>query len=314
MNEIKKSKSGMQSRKRRDIIFYTLLMAFPVVQFLIFYIVVNVNSFALAFREYDKSAGEFYWAGFNNFQAIFNKFELDPTFLGALKNSLTLLAWQLVVGVPLSLLFSFYIYKKMYASEFFRVILFLPSILSAVVMVTLYKYSMDIFLPGVVNKLFALDAQPFLSNPEKQFGLLVFYSIWLSFGSSTLLYSGTMSGIDASIVEAAELDGANPLQEFIFITLPMIYSTIIVFIVVAIAGVFTNQMNLYSFFVDKAEYSVYTIGYYLYKNTAHATGEGDYPQLAAFGLLGSCIVIPLTLVLRWLLNKFDPEEKKEAKK
>ena len=307
-------KSGMQSRKRRDIIFYSLLMAFPVLQFLIFYLAVNVNSFTLAFRVYDKSVGEFSWAGFSNFQAIFNKFELDPTFLHALGNSLTLLAWQLIVGVPLALLFSYYIYKKMYASEFFRVILFLPSILSAVVMVTLYKYSMDIFLPGVVNEVFSTDAQPFLSDPDLQFGLLVFYTIWLSFGSSTLLYSGTMSGIDVSIVEAAELDGANPLQEFAYITVPMIYSTLVVFVVVAIAGVFTNQMNLYSFFVDKAEYSVYTIGYYLYKNTAHATGEGDYPQLAAFGLLGSFIVIPLTLVLRWVLGKFDPMEQKEARR
>lgn len=311
MNNVTSKKTGDQSRKRRDLIFYSLMIALPVLQFCIFYVAVNLNSFKLAFQHYDMDANKFFWIGFDNFKEVFYKFETDPTMFGALKNSLTYLMWSLLIGVPCALLFSFYIYKKMYISEFFRVLLFLPSILSAVVMVTLYKYTMDVFLPGAANSLFGGEVLPLLSNPEYQFGLLIFYNIWISFGTSTLMYSGSMSGIDPSLVEAAQLDGANMLQEFFYITLPMVYSTIVVFIVVAVAGIFTNQMALYSFFTNEAEYTVYTIGYYLYKNTAHATGQGDYPYLAAFGLCCSAIAIPLTLTLRSILNRFDPLGTKE---
>ena len=61
-------------KKQKDMIFYILMLAFPVTQFLIFYVGVNFNSILLAFRKYDVLKGEFSWAGFDNFIQVFSDF------------------------------------------------------------------------------------------------------------------------------------------------------------------------------------------------------------------------------------------------
>lgn len=71
------------------------------------------------------------------------------------------------------------------------------------------------------------------------------------------------------------------------------------------AGIFTNQMNLFSFFGPKAENSLSTFGYYLYSNTQSAT-TADYPYLSSMGIVMTFIAVPLTLLVKFLLEKFGP--------
>ena len=117
-----------------------------------------------------------------------------------------------------------------------------------------------------------------------------------------LMFSGAMSGIDESIIEASKLDGVSFFQELYLIVLPLIFPTVITFITVGVAAIFTNQMNLYSFYGSKAPNDVSTLGYYFYRQTLKAA-LGEYPYLAAFGILMSCISIPMTILVRKLLQK-----------
>ena len=124
---------------------------------------------------------------------------------------------------------------------------------------------------------------------------IIFFAIWISFGVTTLIYSGSMSTISPEIVEAAQLDGITPLKEFLLIDVPIIWPTIVVFWVSSIAGIFVNQMHLYSFYgINASNYSIWTIGYYLYRGiSAPDTTLADYPHYAAFGLLLTFITIPI---------------------
>lgn len=81
------------------------------------------------------------------------------------------------------------------------------------------------------------------------------------------------------------------------------------FLITGVASIFVNQINLYSFYGGTAHASVQTFGYYLYMATKQADGDyGSYPRLAAFGLILTAVAIPLTLLVRWLLEKFGPSE------
>ena len=84
----------------------------------------------------------------------------------------------------------------------------------------------------------------------------------------------------------------------------MILPTISTFLVAQIAGLFTNQASLYSFFMDKAEFENYTIGYYLFV-LVNGTGYGKtmYTYASALGLVCTFIAFPLTLLARHFLNK-----------
>lgn len=298
----------VMSRETKRIIFYISVVAIPIIQFCIFYIGVNFNSILLAFKDFDVYTGKYSWVGFENFQDVFHELASVDYFKTALKNSLINYAFSLLIGFSLGLLFSYYIYKNMMLHDLFKVILFLPSVISSLVMVLMFKYFVENAIPYVVQQITHQEIVfGLLGNPKTTFGTILFYCIWSSFGGAVLMYTGSMSGINPSVVEAAQIDGITPIKEFIFITLPSIYPTLTVFTVVGVAGIFTNQMNLYSFYGPDAEYKLYTFGYYLYKRISGESLTLDsHPFLSAFGLVMTLVAVPLTMIVKFCLEKFGP--------
>lgn len=294
-------------------LFYWGILAFPILQFVIFYIGVNLNSFALAFQKFDAEKG-FQFIGidnlFENFINVFKMIEETSYLQSAFKNSLILFVCSIVICLPVTLLFSYYIYKKRTLSRFYKVILFLPHVISSITLVIIYKYFAEQALPEVVLRLFGKEIEGLLSNPDTEFYAILLFTVFISFGVQTLIYSGAMSGISPEIEEAAKLDGITPLKEFLLIDIPMIAPTISVFVVSSTAMIFVNQMNLYSFYGSGASnYSIWTIGYYMYQGiTSSHTTLADYPYYASFGLVMTMITIPITLFIRRALNKIDPSE------
>lgn len=302
-----KKRSKLGAYNRRDILFYIALMAFPVLQFTVFYIVVNANSILLTFRSYDTMTGTVSWVGFENLKEAFRMMTQQLELLDAMKNSFLAYLITLVIGTPLALLFSFYIYKKLPASGLFRVLLFMPSIISAIVMVTIFQFFSDRAVPEIITKVFGVETiQGLIENPDTRFGTVMFYNIFVGFGTATLMYSNAMDGISPDLVDAAKLEGAVGIKEFVYITFPMIFPTFSTFFITGVATIFTNQYNLYSFFGDGS--SIQTYGYWLYVKVAGAASQSEYPVLAAVGILLTVIAVPLTLIVKKLLEKFGPSE------
>ncbi len=102
------------------------------------------------------------------------------------------------------------------------------------------------------------------------------------------------------------MDGAGALREFFYIIIPSIYPTIVTFIVVGVAGIFTHQMNLYSFYGTSAAAELYTFGYYLYVHTKVATSYADFPELSALGIVLTVVAVAMTMTVKYLLEKFGP--------
>ena len=299
--------SRLKNKRTQDLIFCLLILAIPMIQFAIFYVGVNVNSFAMVFQKYEvdptTGRGHYEFVGMGqNLQKLKNILEMEQILAPAVKNSLVSFLTITVVGITLSLVFSLYIFKKFPGSAAFKVLLFAPSILSAVVTVTTYRTFVDIVIPKVFNM---KDEIGLISNPDTKFGTIIFYNIWIGFGTQILMYSGAMNGIDPSITEAAKLDGANPWIEFFHIILPLIFPTIQTFIVTGVAAIFTNQINLVAFEALNGHNKYNTIGYYLFRK-ANAPTQYEYPIWATFGVILTLIAAPLTMLTRWALDKFGP--------
>lgn len=295
-----KTKNQFQKKRMRDLIFCVLVLGIPVAQFIVFYIVVNFNSIIMTFQRYEN--GVFVFNGVENFQLMWEEIAHGAT-LDAIKNSIVVYFCSSLFGLTLSLVFSFYIYKKMPLSKTFRVFLYLPSILSSMVTVTVFKQLVEIGVKDV----FSLQ-DGLLSNPDTKMGTLIFFQLLMGFGTQILMYSGAMNGIDDSAVEAARLDGVNTFQEFFYITLPLIYPTIVTFLVVGMAGVFTNQLNLYAFYGNGGNLGreYWTVGFMLFQRVNTAKTMAEYPLLATYGMTLTFIAAPLTLLFRKGLEKFGP--------
>ncbi len=303
---MRSGKERIMKGKHKDMIFYILMMAFPVVQFAVFYIGVNGGSFLLSFQNIDITTNTTTWT-FQNLSNVFKMMTRDAEILSMAGMSLLSYALILFIGTPLGLLFSYYIYKKLPISGAFRVILFLPSIVSAIVMVTIFQFFVERAVPEIIKVISGKQIEGLLENQNSRFATVIFYNIWVGFGTSVLMYANGMGGISQEIVESAHLDGATGIREFWHITLPMVFPTLSTFIITGVATIFTNQLNLYSFYGDRAPGNVQTYGYYLYNKTQAATSRAEYPELAAMGFLLTLIAVPLTLVIKWALEKFGPQ-------
>jgi len=295
---------SMSSIKKNQLIFYCTMVALPVAQFLIFYMYINFRSFALAFQDYSLDSGSFFFTGFSNFEKIFKDFQTMRYLRASIENSLSLFIWTFLFGAIASVFFSYYIYKKHIGSMLFKIMLYLPQILGGVVVVVMYKFFVEDAVPAIAN-LFGEQIRGLLSNPETKRTTIIFFTIYVSFGTQVLVYSSAMSGISDSIIESAQLDGITPLKELVFIVLPSIWNTFVTFMVSSVMGIFTHQMSLFTFYGVDADYSLYTFGYYLYRGAKVATNV-EYGYLSAMGMLLTVIAVPMTMLTRWSLKKFGP--------
>lgn len=312
-----KPKHGLKNeRMRKRFVFYCCILALPVLQFIIFYVYVNFNSFVMAFTNYENRAdGAGYvtsFAGFSHFKTAWSRFA-DSSYM--ITNSLLLFLSQTVIGFTLALLFSFYIYKKFFAYGIFKTILFLPQIVSGVVFGLIFMYLVDEAYPVFMSKYVGKDVE---------YGLLSSLNIWvrratvlsycvcMGFGIHVLMFSGAMSGINEAVVESAKIDGASLVQEFVHITVPMIWPTLSQFIIIGIAAIFTDQMHLYTFYRHSAG-ELSTIGYFLFVQAKGSDVISDnvtklsYPELSAYGLIITAILYPTTMLIRKALTKFGPK-------
>ena len=149
-----------------------------------------------------------------------------------------------------------------------------------------------------------------LDSDETKLATVLFFSVWIGFGVNVLMFSNGMSGIDESIVESAQLDGVNTIQDFIYITVPMIWPTFVSFFTINFAALFTDQMHLHTLFGNNGG-ELSTFGYYLYINSARGelVQSGKTPTfsvLSAMGLMMTAVMLPLVLGLRKALKKFGP--------
>lgn len=303
---------GLSASHRASMAFYICLMAWPILQFAVFYIAVNAQSILMAFQEIDASTNTTTWTFrtiTDAFKSCFSETSVIPS---ALRTSLLAGTFNFLVSNAFALFAGYYIYKKRPGSSVFRVILFLPSIISVLALTVIYKYFINDALPELMNTLFHLENfKGLLDNPDTRFAAIMFFTVWAGFGPMLLIYSNAMSGVSNEVIEAAKLDGCSEWKQFIHIVLPAIYPTITTYSVVGVAGIFTNQFNVYSFYEGNAPEEVMSLGYYLYRETQSATKLGslaEYPRLAALGLLISLVVIPLTFLVKWLMEKYGPSE------
>ena len=290
----------------KDWVLFLSFVTLPLVQFLIFYVFVNVNSVLLSFKIYGLN-NSVRW-GFDNFTRIFSA-EDFPTVVNALRNSGIAFAVRALVGMTSGLLFAYYIFKKMPGHNFFKVMLFLPTIVSSVVMVIVYSLSVEEAIPYIITG--DRYTSGLISNENTKFLSVLIYNVWVGFGTQMIMYLGAMSNVSDGALEAAKIDGANAVQEFVHVVFPGIYSTFIVFVTVHIVEFFTHQLALHTFFGFKelGNTKLYTLGYYMYREVGLANGNfANLTYPAALGILCTLIAVPITFGVRKFMFTVGPSE------
>ncbi len=292
---------------RGELIFYSILIALPLLQICIFYFYVNFNSILLSFQDYSVKKDKFYFVGGDQFKDIWSDLTSGSQsyLLPALKNSIVVWFFTSGLGTFLAILFAYYIYKKWWIAKTFKFFLFLPSVLPSVLFVGVYEYFMKDAVPGYLGEVLGIKVQPLLTGYSSVLPGVLFFNVFVCFGTQLLIYTGAMDQISPDVIEAGQVDGVSSSREFFSIVLPMILPTISTFIIASVATVFTNQANLFAFFGSSGTNLAkedYTIGYYLFM-MVERDGEKAYSYASALGIICTLIAFPLTMGVRRLLNR-----------
>ncbi len=298
-----------RNKLKKNLFVYSLI-AYPLILFLIFYVVVNFNSILLAFQTIDGSGKSF--AGLNNFKTFLSEMFGEGNLLSySFINSIKMYFINLVVCMPLYVFFSYLLFKKCFLNKTVSFLVMIPTIMSGLVIALIFVN----FIGSNGPLTFIMEKTGWnggkwlnlLYDEKYAFGTTLFYMIWLSFATSLIVYPTAMRGINPEVLESAKIDGiSNMFQELWYIILPLIYPTLTTFLITGFAAIFSTSGPLLEFYYTDAPDYVSNMGYYFTKMILVDGTEFSYPKYAAGGIILTIIVAPLTILLKWALEKFGP--------
>ncbi|QTL51210.1 carbohydrate ABC transporter permease [Priestia aryabhattai] len=285
---------------KENIVAYTFLGP-ALLLLLLFLIIPAIMSVYYAFTDYYLLTPDMRkFVGLDNFINLFK----DPIFLKSLVNTLKFVVWVIPLQIGAALGLALLLNKQRKANTFFKVAYFSPVVMSLVVISVLWLYLLN---PneGIINNLltyFGISAQPFLTSPKQAMFTIVFVSAWQGAGFQMLIFLAGLQNIPGDVYEAAQLDGMNKWQRFIYITLPLLKPTSIFIFITTLIGAFKLLVQPMVMTQGGPVNSTMTVVYYIYQ-----TGFTDrmVGYASSIALLFGTIIGLVTLAQRKLVKEED---------
>lgn len=304
-----KEKKKRLSKKKRDYIFVILMLLYPIAQFVFTWSFVNIRSLLLAFQKGSITGYE--WVGFETLGRVwYDSFHnyANTTGISWLNNSsviiLNSLGFALItifISLPLSMLFSYFLSKKMPLANLFRIIFFLPNIIPVVVLTFAFKmaYQPNVGYLYPIIKALGISETASKTYPMSQI-MVYIYCIWAGLGYNIILLSGAIGRIPKELLESAKIDNCGYFKEFFHVVIPMIWPTVITLVILGMTNVLT--LYLQPLFLTGGEGNTWTISLQIW-DSVDTRNPKDLCEAAAKGLIFSAIWSPVILITRKLMSK-----------
>lgn len=283
---IKKSRGNLQ--KKREMISW-IFVIIPTLFIFLFYFYPMIQAFWLSLQS---GVGvNLNFVGLDNYRRLF----ADPQFLTAVKNTFIYLIFQVPLMILLGLFFSVLLNNKSLKFKgIFRTIVFLPAITSLVAYSVIFKYLFS--ADGIVNQIlmtFNLVDSPilWLGDPFWAKALIIIAITWRWTGYNMIFYLSALQNVDPGIYEAAEIDGASPVQQFFQITIPLLRPVILFTSITSTVGtlqLFDEPMNITSGGPGNATLS---ISQYIYNLSFEYTPDFGYASAVSYAIVVFVIVL-----------------------
>lgn len=304
----------MKNKKLVNYSKYGYLFSIPfVVAFLIFSLYPIVYTAVIGFTDL-AGLGKTDWKFltndiFANYKAILN----NETFHTALQNTVKIWICNFIPQIGVALLLTAWYTDtrtKIKGKGFFKVIFYLPNIITAATVAILFS-SFFGYPMGPVNDLlvrFGFLDEPFFFTNNKGIaqGIVVFIQFWMWYGYTMVTLVSGVIGIDPAIFEASEIDGANRPQTFFYITLPCIRTIMLFTLVTSLIGGL-NMFDIPKLLVmwSGPDNATLTTSVFIYNQAF--SGSYFYNRAAACSMIMFVIIVILSLLLFYILRDKDEE-------
>lgn len=230
---------------------------------LVFFFYPLLEVFRLSFTKYNIVTDPTY-IGFDNFIKLFN----DPLFWKTFKNSLIYLVGVVPPLVFIPIVLAILVNNTIRGISFFRAVFYLPVIISIVVIGIAWKwlYSEN----GPLNYLFTSlhlipDKISWLSEPNIVIFSVMAVTVWRGLGYYMVIYLAGLQAIPKELYEAAEIDGASSFQKHLYITLPLLSSSIVFVSVVSSINALKVFVEIFVMTSGGPAYNSATLVQYMYE-------------------------------------------------
>lgn len=175
--------------------------------------------------------------GLENFIRAFTR---DPAYWNSLKNTFLIAGLKMLIEIPLALILAVLLNNKIRGSAFFRVIYFLPSVFSIAVVGLIFSILFSAY-NGIVNAvlretgLIARNISWFSDKGHAMF-VIILVSLWTTFGLNMIYFLMGLQNISRSLYECASIDGATQIQQFFYITVPLVAPILQLVLMLSVLG------------------------------------------------------------------------------
>ncbi len=285
-----------------------VVMALPAFLVLLFIMYVPMIGLTLAFKKYDYSAGLFGspWVNFDNFKFLIAS---KGEFFLMTKNTLMYYFIFTLVGTILNVAIAIgidqLVFKRM--AKTMQTLMIIPVFISYAAV----QFIVFAFLDrntGMINNVFGTNYR-FYAKAGLQYWplILTVVKVWKDTGYGSVLYMSVLSGIDTSLYEAADIDGANKFQQIRHITIPSLIPMVTVMLLLSVGNLMHSDTGLF-YQVTRNIGQLYdateVIDSYVLNSILNS---GNFGYTAAASLFQSVVGLLLMLFANWMVRRIEPE-------
>lgn len=291
------------NRKSAERKFIFICLAPAVILVSLFIFIPSVNVFRMSLYRMGGITNKQTFIGFENFKTLMG----DKNFLQAMQNSILIIVLVTICTIVLAILFATLLQRGNFkGNNFFRIIFYIPNILSIVVIAGIFGaiYNPTTGLLNTFLRAIGLDAlaRNWMSESNIVIYSVIFALVWQAIGYYMVMYMASMAAIPPDYYEAASLDGATELQMFSKITFPLIWSNIrttLTFYIISTINLSFLFVQIMSDGGPNGKTEVFLN--YMYKQ---AYGNGAY----GYGMAIGVVVFIFSFVLSGIVNKITDRE------
>lgn len=257
---------------------------------------------------YDYNGFKAYYIGMNNFKRVF----ADKIYWNSVLHTFEYAFLKLLFVLPLSLLTAVILQQKKFGSAIFQGIYFLPTVISSAVY-SLIWYFIFATYNGVLNgylQTSGIISKPidWLGSPKTAMISVAIVAIWGAFGNYMILILSGLAGIPNDVYESAQIDGANGVQTFFKVTLPMLGPVLKVVIMLAITTAFKDYQSILVLTGGGPNNRTHVMFSYIFQMTFGSSSSGSNLQIgygSVLSIFSALIVGIVTLTYLKFSKKMD---------
>ena len=292
----------VRAKNRGD--FTAFFMLLPSVFLLI---TMSVYPFFWLFRYvfYDFNGFKAYYTGSKNFMRMLS----DETFWRSVLHTFEYAGLKLIIIIPLSLLLAVLLNQKLRGTGLFRGIYFMPTVISAAIYSLIFGFIFAVY-NGVLNaslhKIGIINAPiDWLGNTGIVMISIVIVAVWGGFGNYMILFISGMTSIPEEIYESSKIDGADGVQTFLRITLPMLSPVLKVILMLAITTAFKDYQSILVLTDGGPNNRSHVMFSYIYKLIFSSSTTPQIGYATMLSIVAALIIGLITAVYMFVARKLD---------